>query len=303
MAHYMETKEQYKDCILFYRLGDFYEMFFDDALTVSKELEITLTGKECGLKERAPMCGVPYHAVDSYLSRLVQKGYKVAIAEQMEDPKLAKGLVKREVIRGVTPGTITSAQALDETKNNYLMGIVYLGERIGISAADISTGDFLVTEVPSERALFDEINKFTPSEIICNDAFAMSGISLEEIRNRYQFAMSTLDAHFFQDDRCRKLLREHFKVGSLEGLGLGDYDCGVVAAGAVLQYLYETQKSTLDHMTTIVPYATGNYMVLDSSTRRNLELLETMREKQKRGSLLWVLDKTRTAMGARLLRT
>ena len=168
MAHYMETKKQYKDCILFYRLGDFYEMFFDDALTASKELEITLTGKECGLKERAPMCGVPYHAVDSYLSRLVQKGYKVAIAEQMEDPKLAKGLVKREVIRVVTPGTITSAQALDETKNNYLMGIVYLGERIGIAVADISTGDFLVTEVPSERTLFDEINKFTPSEIICN---------------------------------------------------------------------------------------------------------------------------------------
>lgn len=303
MAHYMETKKQYKDCILFYRLGDFYEMFFDDALTASKELEITLTGKECGLKERAPMCGVPYHAVDSYLSRLVQKGYKVAIAEQMEDPKLAKGLVKREVIRVVTPGTITSAQALDETKNNYLMGIVYLGERIGIAVADISTGDFLVTEVPSERTLFDEINKFTPSEIICNDAFAVSGISLEEIKNRYHFAMSVLDAHFFQDESCRKILREHFRVGSLEGLGLGDYDCGVVAAGAVLQYLYETQKSTLDHMTTIVPYATGNYMVLDSSTRRNLELLETMREKQKRGSLLWVLDKTRTAMGARLLRT
>ena len=303
MAHYMETKKQYKDCILFYRLGDFYEMFFDDALTASKELEITLTGKECGLKERAPMCGVPYHAVDSYLSRLVQKGYKVAIAEQMEDPKLAKGLVKREVIRVVTPGTITSAQALDETKNNYLMGIVYLGERIGIAVADISTGDFLVTEVPSERTLFDEINKFTPSEIICNDAFAVSGISLEEIKNRYHFAMSVLDAHFFQDESCRRILREHFKVGSLEGLGLGDYDCGVVAAGAVLQYLYETQKSTLDHMTTIVPYATGNYMVLDSSTRRNLELLETMREKQKRGSLLWVLHKTRTAMGARLLRT
>ncbi len=303
MLQYMETKKQYKDCILFYRLGDFYEMFFDDAKTASKELELTLTGKECGLEERAPMCGVPYHAVDNYLSRLVQKGYKVAIAEQMEDPKLAKGLVKREVIRVVTPGTITSAQALDETKNNYLIGIVYLGDRMGVSVADISTGDFLVTEVSSERSLFDEINKFSPSEIICNDAFAMSGIDLEEIKNRYQFAVSTLDSHFFQDESCRKLLREHFKVGSLEGLGLADYDCGVIAAGAVLQYLYETQKSTLDHLTTIVPYSTGNYMVLDMSTRRNLELLETMREKQKRGSLLWVLDKTRTAMGARLLRT
>ena len=303
MAQYMETKKQYHDCILFYRLGDFYEMFFDDALTASKELEITLTGKECGLEERAPMCGVPYHAVDSYLSRLVQKGYKVAIAEQMEDPKLAKGLVKREVIRVVTPGTITSAQALDETKNNYLMGIVYLADKMGVSVADITTGDFLVTEVSTDRALFDEINKFSPAEVICNDAFSMSGISLEDLKDRYHFTVSTLDSHFFQDESCRKVLREHFKVGSLEGLGLGDYDCGVIAAGAVLQYLYETQKSTLDHLTTIVPYATGNYMVLDSSTRRNLELLETMREKQKRGSLLWVLDKTRTAMGARLLRT
>ena len=303
MAQYMETKKQYSDCILFYRLGDFYEMFFDDALTASRELEITLTGKECGLEERAPMCGVPYHAVDSYLSRLVQKGYKVAIAEQMEDPKLAKGLVKREVIRVVTPGTITSAQALDETKNNYLMGIVYLADKMGVSVADITTGDFLVTEVSTDRALFDEINKFSPAEVICNDAFSMSGISLEDLKDRYHFTVSALDSHFFQDESCRKVLREHFKVGSLEGLGLGDYDCGVIAAGAVLQYLYETQKSTLDHLTTIVPYATGNYMVLDSSTRRNLELLETMREKQKRGSLLWVLDKTRTAMGARLLRT
>lgn len=303
MVQYMETKKQYSDCILFYRLGDFYEMFFDDALTVSKELEITLTGKECGLEERAPMCGVPYHAVDSYLSRLVQKGYKVAIAEQMEDPKLCKGLVKREVIRVVTPGTITSSQALDETKNNYLMGIVYLGERMGISAADISTGDFLVTEVDTERSLLDEINKFSPAEIICNDALSMSGISLDSIRDRYHVSVSNLDPHYFQEEGCRKILKEHFRVGSLEGLGLGDYDIGIIAAGAVLQYLYETQKSTLDHLTTIVPYSTGNYMVLDSSTRRNLELLETMREKQKRGSLLWVLDKTRTAMGARLLRT
>ena len=303
MAQYMETKKQYQDCILFYRLGDFYEMFFDDALTASRELEITLTGKECGLEERAPMCGVPYHAVDSYLSRLVQKGYKVAIAEQMEDPKQAKGLVKREVIRVVTPGTITSSQALDETKNNYLMAIVYLGDRVGVSVADITTGDFLVTEVGSERSLFDEINKFSPAEIIYNDAFAMSGISLDEMKDRYHFAVSAVDSHYFQDESCRKVLKEHFKVNGLEGLGLGDYDSGVIAAGAVLQYLYETQKTTMDHLTSIVPYSTGNYMVLDSSTRRNLELLETMREKQKRGSLLWVLDKTRTAMGARLLRT
>ncbi|MCD8222804.1 MAG: DNA mismatch repair protein MutS [Clostridiales bacterium] len=304
MLQYMETKKQYKDCILFYRLGDFYEMFFDDAKTVSRELELTLTGKECGLEERAPMCGIPYHAVDNYLSRLVQKGYKVAIAEQMEDPKLAKGLVKREVIRVVTPGTITSSAALDETRNNYLMGIVYLGDKkIGISAADISTGAYLVTEVSSVRSLLEEINKFSPSEIIYNDAFTMSGVDLEELKSRYTFTSAAVDSRYFQEETCVRLLREHFHVNSLEGLGLADYDCGVLAAGAVLGYLYETQKSTLDHMTTITPYSSGNYMVLDSSTRRNLELLETMREKQKRGSLLWVLDRTHTAMGARMLRT
>ena len=249
------------------------------------------------------MCGVPYHAVDNYLNKLVQKGYKVAIAEQMEDAKQAKGLVRREVIRVVTPGTITSTQALDETKNNYLMGIAYLGDRMGVSVADISTGNFLVTELSSERALLDEINKFSPSEIICNDAFHISGIQLDEIKERCRLVISTPEPRLFLEDNCRRVLKEHFKVGSLEGLGLGDYDSGIIAAGAVLQYLYETQKNTLDHMTTIVPYAASAYMMLDSSTRRNLELLETMREKQKRGSLLWVLDKTGTAMGARLLRT
>ena len=303
MAHYMETKKEYPDCILFYRLGDFYEMFFDDAVTVSRELEITLTGKECGLEERAPMCGVPYHAVDTYLNRLVQKGFKVAIAEQMEDPRLAKGLVKREVIRVVTPGTITSAQALDETKNNYLMGIVYIGETFGVAVADISTGDFLVTEVESERELMDEINKFTPSEIICNEAFYVSGVDVEEIKNRHQAVISSLDHHFFSDEVCRKILKEHFKVGALTGLGLEDYDTGVIAAGAVMEYMYETQKNSLSHITTITPYSTGQFMIIDTSTRRNLELLETLREKQKRGSLLWVLDRTKTAMGARMLRT
>lgn len=303
MQHYVDTKKQYHDCILFYRLGDFYEMFFEDAVTVSKELEITLTGKECGLEERAPMCGVPYHAVDTYLYRLVEKGYKVAIAEQVEDPKLAKGLVKREVIRVVTPGTITSAAVLDETKNNYLMGIVYIADMFGVSAADISTGDFLVTEVKSERELWDEIHKFSPSEIICNEALYMSGMDMEELRSRYHVTISSLDNHFFSDDSCKRILKEHYHVGSLEGLGLSGYDTGVIAAGAALQYLYETQKNTLDHMTKITPYTTGEYMMIDLSTRRNLELVETMREKQKRGTLLWVLDKTKTAMGARLLRT
>lgn len=303
MTHYLETKKEYPDCVLFYRLGDFYEMFFEDAVTVSRELEITLTGKECGLEERAPMCGVPHHAVENYLIRLVQKGYKVAIAEQMEDPKLTKGLVKREVIRVVTPGTITSAQALDETKNNYLMGIVYVGETFGIAVADISTGDFLVTEVESERELTDEINKFNPSEIICNEAFYVSGVDIEDIKNRYHAVVSSLDNHFFSDEVCRKILKEHYKVGALSGLGLEDYDTGIIAAGSVMQYMYETQKSSLSHITNITPYSTGQFMIIDTSTRRNLELLETLREKQKRGSLLWVLDRTKTAMGARMLRT
>ena len=247
MQHYMETKKEYPDCVLFYRLGDFYEMFFDDALTVSKELEITLTGKDCGLSERAPMCGVPFHALDSYLYRLVQKGYKVAIAEQMEDPRQAKGLVKREVIRVVTPGTITSSQVLDETKNNYLMGIVYMDGIYGISTADISTGDFMVTEVDSDRELFDEINKFSPSEIICNNAFYMSGVDMDELKNRYQVVISALDSRFFGEESCRRILMEHFKVGALVGLGLEDYATGIIAAGAVMQYIYETQKSTLEH--------------------------------------------------------
>ena len=303
MTQYLETKNQYPDCILFYRLGDFYEMFFEDAKIVSRELEITLTGKDCGMEERAPMCGVPYHAVEGYLAKLVQKGYKVAIAEQVEDPKTTKGLVKREVIRVVTPGTITSSQALDETKNNYLMSVVYMGHNYGIAIVDITTGDFFVTEVTSERMFMDEINKFTPSELICNDSLFMSGLDVEELKNRYHMAVSSLDNRFFSDDGCRKILKDHFRVMTLEGLGLADYENGMIAAGCALQYLYETQKNDLSHLTKLTPYTTGQYMIIDTSTRRNLELVETLREKQKRGSLLWVLDKTRTAMGARMLRT
>lgn len=302
MQKYLETKEQYKDCILFYRLGDFYEMFFDDAITVSRELEITLTGKSCGQEERAPMCGVPYHAVDGYLTRLVAKGYKVAICDQVEDPKQAKGLVKREVTRIVTPGTILDAQAIDETKNNYIMCIVYIADRYGVSVADITTGDYFVTELPDSGKLKDEIYRFMPSEIICNEAFYMSGLDLEDLKERFHMAVYSLESWYFDDTACREKLMEHFKVSSLAGLGLSDYDCGVLSAGALLQYLLETQKNDLSHMTRITPYTTGKYMMLDSSTRRNLELCETLREKQKRGSLLWVLDKTKTAMGARMLR-
>lgn len=303
MQHYLKTKEENKDCILFYRLGDFYEMFFEDAKIASKELELTLTGKSCGLEERAPMCGVPFHAADTYINRLVAKGYKVAICEQVEDPKLAKGIVKREVIRIVTPGTNIDMQSLDETKNNYIMSIVYLADKYGVATCDITTGDFFVTEVDSERKLLDEMNKYAPSEVICNEAFYMSGVDIEDMKNRLSIAVSSLDAWYFGDELAKETLLSHFKVASLQALGLEDYDCGVISAGALLKYLYDTQKNSMEHILAIHPYSIGKFLILDSSTRRNLELVETLREKQKRGSLLWVLDKTKTAMGARLLRS
>ncbi len=303
MQQYMETKKQYQDCILFYRLGDFYEMFFDDALTASKELEITLTGKACGLEERAPMCGIPYHAVEGYLTKLVSRGYKVAICEQVEDPKLAKGLVKRDVIRIVTPGTNLNVQSLEESKNNFLMCITYTPTRIGISVADVTTGDYYLTEVEDLRKLNDELMKYEPSEVICNEAFLVSGFDVDDLRGRYHVSVNALEAHVFDDDGCKRVLLRHFKVNSLIGLGIEEFPVGMIAAGALLQYLYETQKTELSHFTHIYPYLTNKYMLLDSSTRRNLELAETLREKQKRGSLLWVLDKTKTAMGGRLLRS
>ena len=302
MQKYMETKEQYKDCILFYRLGDFYEMFFDDALVASKELEITLTGKSCGLEERAPMCGIPYHAVEGYLSKLVSRGYKVAICEQVEDPKLAKGLVKREVIRVVTPGTNLNVQSLEAGKNNYLLSIAYTPDGIGISAADVTTGDYYVTEVEDLKKLNDELMKYEPSEIICNEAFLVSGFDVNDLKTRLHISVNALESHMFDDNGCRRILMKHFKVNTLIGLGVEEFPTGLLAAGALLQYLYDTQKTDLEHFTHIYPYLTSKYMLLDSSTRRNLELTETLREKQKRGSLLWVLDKTKTAMGARLLR-
>ena len=284
MRQYMETKKE------------------DDALTASKELEITLTGKNCGLEERAPMCGVPYHAVDGYLNRLVSKGYKVAICEQMEDPATAKGLVKRDVVRIVTPGTNLDTQALDESRNQYIMCVVYIADRYGLSVADVTTGDYFVSEIDDSEKLFDEIYRYMPSELICNEAFYMSGMDLDLLKEKLGITIYTLDAWYFDDEICARTLKDHFHVGALEGLGLADYDCGVIAAGALLKYLLETQKQDLSHITGLTVYASGKYMLLDSSTRRNLELCETLREKQKRGSLLWVLDKTKTAMGARTLR-
>ncbi len=303
MQQYIETKKQYQDCILLYRLGDFYEMFYEDALEASKALEITLTGKNCGQEEKAPMCGVPYHSVEGYLNKLVSMGYKVAICEQVEDPKQARGIVKREVVRVVTPGTNLNIQALDDGKNNYLMSIAWFSGKIGLSIADVTTGDYFLTEVEDDKKLIDEIHKYLPSEIICNDAFLVSGIDLGDLKSRLGIAIYPLETVYFDEANCRKCLQKHFHVGTLAGLGIEDFPNGMVAAGSLLQYLYENQKTSLAHFTHLYPYLTSKYMLLDSSTRRNLELTETLREKQKRGSLLWVLDKTKTAMGARMLRS
>ncbi len=302
MVKYLETKEEYSDCILFYRLGDFYEMFFEDALIASKELELTLTGKSCGLEERAPMCGVPYHAVDSFLNRLVSRGYKVAICEQVEDPKFAKGLVKREVTRIVTPGTNTDVSSMDETKNNFIMCIYYGLRKIGISVADVTTGDYYLSEAESNKELYDEICRYMPSEIIANDFFYSCGLDIVDMKNRLGLAMFTLEDRFFDENATKKCLMKHFKVSSLIGMGIEEYEHGTIAAGALLQYLIDTQKTSLSHLTHLFPNSAGKYMILDAATRRNLELTETLREKQKRGSLFWVLDKTKTAMGARTLR-
>ncbi len=303
MQQYIETKKQYQDCILFYRLGDFYEMFYEDALTASKALEITLTGKSCGQEEKAPMCGVPYHAVEGYLNKLVSMGYKVAICEQVEDPKQTRGIIRREVVRIVTPGTNLNIQALEDGKNNYLMSIVWFSGKIGVSVADVTTGDYFLTEIEDSKKLVDEINKFMPSEIICNNAFLVSGVDTDDLKNRLGITIYALDAVYFDEINCRKCLQKHFRVNALSGLGLEDFPNGIIAAGSLLQYLYENQKTSLEHFTHLYPYLISKYMLLDSSTRRNLELVETLREKQKKGSLLWVLDKTKTAMGARMLRT
>ena len=302
MQHYLQTKKEYPGCILFYRLGDFYEMFFEDAEIVSRELELTLTGKSCGLPERAPMCGVPFHAVDSYLTRLVEKGYKAAICEQVEDPRTAKGMVKREVIRIVTPGTNLDMDSIEEGKNNFIFCILYSRQgKSGISVADVTTGEFYMTETEGDRKVYDEIVRYSPSEIICNESFMLSGLDLTDLQERLGIIINTLSAHYFDENAAEKVISEHFHVSSLIALGMDDKRAGSTAAGALLKYLYDTQKNSLSNITGINVYVSGKYMLLDSSTRRNLELTETMREKKKRGSLLWVLDRTGTAMGARKL--
>ena len=303
MQKYIETKEAYKDCILFYRLGDFYEMFFDDAITASKELELTLTGKNCGLAERAPMCGVPYHAAQIYINKLVHKGYKVAICEQVEDPKEAKGLVKREVTRIATPGTNIDMETLSEEANNYIMCIYYTEDIYGIAVSDITTGIFLTTEVTDERKLIDEIYKYSPSEIICNEAFTVSGFDFDSLKLHINVAVFPVEPLLFDDDDCEEALKQQFAISDIKGLGLSQHPGAAVSSGALIRYLSESQKGTIGQIRNLTIYSVGDYMILDSATRRNLELTETMLDKTKKGSLLYVLDKTKTAMGARMLRS
>lgn len=302
MEKYLETKKEYPDCLLFYRLGDFYEMFFDDAEIVSKELGLTLTGKDCGMEERAPMCGVPYHAVDQYLTKLALNGHKIAIAEQMEDPKLAKGLVKREVIRVVTPGTLLDSSALDDTKNRYVMCISYIAGSFGIALSDVTTGDFFATEVDTKELLYDIISQFQPSEAICNEPFKISGADLNPFVEKTNLSLSFLEESCFRLETTRDALLKHFALNSLEAFGLEGQQAATISSGALLNYLLDTQKNDLKHIREIKVLHLKGFMLLDRQTRRNLELTETMRENNKRGTLLWVLDKTKTAMGARTLR-
>ncbi|MBO6157978.1 MAG: DNA mismatch repair protein MutS [Firmicutes bacterium] len=302
MEQYREVKKEIPDCLLFFRLGDFYEMFFEDAITTSKELELTLTGRSCGENERAPMCGVPYHAAETYIQRLVQKGYKVAICEQMEDPKLAKGLVKREITRIVTPGT-TMNENLPKDNNNYILSVNRTEDAIGLSACDITTGEFLVTEFAEEEKLLDEIAKFKPSEILINqDISEMMRVDLSAICERGGIYLDPYEAYHFGYSRCKERILRQFHVLHLEGLGLEGSELGVTAAGALLEYLTDTQKRQLEHINQVKLYSVQDYMLLDMSTRRNLELTETLRDKSYKGSLLWVLDHTQTAMGGRRLR-
>jgi len=305
MQQYMQIKEQYKDALLFFRLGDFYELFFDDAITASRELEITLTGRDCGLKERAPMCGVPYHSVEGYIARLIDKGYKVAICEQVQDPKEAKGIVEREVVRVITPGTLLESSMLDEKTNNYLASIFKDGENFGLSVVDVSTGEFYVSEITGENnavKLIDELSRVNPREILINQSAELEQKLIGSIKQQFSPFITFYHEWAFDYRTAYNRLIQHFSVHSLDGYGCQHMRYGICAAGALLEYLTETQKGALTHITRIKAYHLESYMVLDAATRRNLELTETIRGKDKKGSLLWLLDKTCTAMGGRLIR-
>lgn len=298
MRQYIETKKANMDCVLFYRLGDFYEMFFEDAVLAGKELELTLTGKNAGLEKRIIMCGIPFHSYEGYLTKLVNNGHKVAICEQVEDPKLAKGIVQREVVRIVTPGTNTSTESLDESRNSYIVCIYYSGELFGLSACDVSTGDFYVTECKDITSVSDEIERYMPKELIYSSYVEMSGLNLSELAERLKICRTRLSEDYFDIGSARKIIKDHFgkKAPVIN-------EAQILSCGAMMKYLYETQKNEMSHITDIETYISGRFMILDNYARRNLELTETLREKNKRGSLLWVLDKTKTAMGARMLRS
>ena len=304
MQNYLKTKEEYKDCILFYRLGDFYEMFFDDAITASRELELTLTGKDCGQEERAPMCGIPHHAAEVYIARLIAKGYKVAICEQLEDPKTAKGIVKRDVIRVVTPGTVMESNLLEEKKNNYIMSIYKNGIYFGMSVCDLSTGDFRMTQIRDTNnfaMLMDEISRYAPSEIVVNELMFNSTEEIAKIKERFETYISKSNG-FSQNvneikERSRIVNEDDQEIEKLD-----DYILAITAANGLIAYLIETQKNSLEYLNKILLYNTSKYMSLDINARRNLEITEKLRDKSKKGTLLWVLDKTSTSMGGRLLR-
>jgi DNA mismatch repair protein MutS len=306
MQQYFEIKEQYPNTILFFRLGDFYEMFYDDAKLASRELELTLTGRDCGQEERAPMCGIPFHSYESYVARLVAKGYKVAICEQMEDPALAKGLVKRDIIRVITPGTVLESSMLDETRNNFICSLCVEGEAAGICFADISTGDLHATTLSDgslTEQLKNELSRFSPREILINqNALELTELS-RFIKERLTASVELLASGEYEPEACSIMVLGQFKRENLDELDLGDQQGIVCALGALIGYLKRTQRTGIERMNTIDIYAGAQFMRLDLNARRNLELLETMRNKEKRGSLLWVLDKTRTAMGKRLIRS
>ena len=301
MRQYLENKKEVPDALLFYRIGDFYEMFFEDAIKASKALDLVLTGKDCGLEERAPMCGIPYHAADSYVSKLVSQGFKVAIGEQVEDPKLAKGLVKREIIRVITPGTQTEENALEEGKNNYLSAIYPGNSGIGLATVDISTGELYSLSVSDSKELLDEISRFSPKEILCPIGFLEDKELSSALDSRFSLSITEKEKEYFGKEEADKILSSHFS-SSIPGLGLEHAPLERRALGACLRYLYDTQKNILSHIRHIERFHREDYMLLDLSTQRNLELWETLRDKKKRGSLLWVLDKTHTAMGSRMLR-
>lgn len=306
MQHYLATKEKYKDCILFYRLGDFYEMFFDDAVNVSQELELTLTGKDCGQDTRAPMCGIPYHAAETYISKLIENGHKVAICEQLEDPKLAKGIVKRDVIRVVTPGTVTESNLLEEKRNNYIMSIFKKGTFFGIAVCDISTGDFYATEIKEDnnfQRLLDEISRYSPSEIIANNMLYDCEEEINKIKERFDVYISTEDEEKFSEST--KDILEQYNLLTDTGKTIDKIDdklFTICAINGLIAYINDTQKTKLEHLNKIIIYTITKYMSLDINARRNLELTEKLRDKNKKGTLLWVLDKTSTSMGGRLLR-